>query len=166
MKAIIRMDNRAVSPVIATILMVAITVVLAAVLYVMVSGLITSPGSTPKAIGVYISKSSDGTNHTLTFASVPTGLSTATTYVSIQTTGGLTAIGQTALSTYTATGTVVTLSSGGKVYIAYSNIKSGTVGAGDILRIGTTLAGTTTSTSGYKVTISTGSTILFTGTLL
>ncbi len=40
MKAIIRKDDQAVSPVIATILMVAITVVLAAVLYVMVSGLI------------------------------------------------------------------------------------------------------------------------------
>ncbi len=46
MKAIIRKDEEAVSPVIATILMVAITVVLAAVLYVMVSGLITGPGPT------------------------------------------------------------------------------------------------------------------------
>ncbi|MCJ2532119.1 MAG: type IV pilin, partial [Candidatus Thermoplasmatota archaeon] len=36
----IRKDRKAVSPVIATILMVAITVVLAAVLYVMVSGLV------------------------------------------------------------------------------------------------------------------------------
>jgi flagellin-like protein len=45
MSAIIRKDDRAVSPVIATILMVAITVVLAAVLYVMVSGLITGPGA-------------------------------------------------------------------------------------------------------------------------
>ena len=45
MSAIIRKDERAVSPVIATILMVAITVVLAAVLYVMVSGLITGPGA-------------------------------------------------------------------------------------------------------------------------
>jgi len=44
MNAIIRKDERAVSPVIATILMVAITVVLAAVLYVMVSGLITPVG--------------------------------------------------------------------------------------------------------------------------
>jgi len=39
--------KRAVSPIIATILLVAITVVLAAVLYVMVSGLIRGPGSTP-----------------------------------------------------------------------------------------------------------------------
>ena len=45
LKAIIQRDEQAVSPVIATILMVAITVVLAAVLYVMVSGLITGPGA-------------------------------------------------------------------------------------------------------------------------
>ncbi len=51
MKSIIRKDEAAVSPVIATILMVAITVVLAAVLYVMVSGLITGPGGTPQAMG-------------------------------------------------------------------------------------------------------------------
>src|SRR5438105_10837048 len=44
MKSVIREDEAAVSPVIATILMVAITVVLAAVLYVMVSGLITPVG--------------------------------------------------------------------------------------------------------------------------
>jgi archaeal type IV pilus assembly protein PilA len=44
MKSIIRKDEAAVSPVIATILMVAITVVLAAVLYVMVSGLISPVG--------------------------------------------------------------------------------------------------------------------------
>jgi len=43
---IVRMDEKAVSPVIATILMVAITVVLAAVLYVMVTGLIGGGGST------------------------------------------------------------------------------------------------------------------------
>ena len=45
MNAIIRKDEQAVSPVIATILMVAITVVLAAVLYVMVSGLLTGPSA-------------------------------------------------------------------------------------------------------------------------
>ena len=43
---IIRKDEKAVSPVIATILMVAITVVLAAVLYVMVTGLLAGPGAT------------------------------------------------------------------------------------------------------------------------
>jgi archaeal type IV pilus assembly protein PilA len=45
MRTIIRKDEGGVSPVIATILMVAITVVLAAVLYVMVSGLLVGPGA-------------------------------------------------------------------------------------------------------------------------
>ncbi len=45
----IRKDAEAVSPVIATILMVAITVVLAAVLYVMVLGFGTNPNATPAA---------------------------------------------------------------------------------------------------------------------
>lgn len=42
-------DQNAVSPVIAVILMVAITVVLAAVLYVMVSGMLTTTSTTPTA---------------------------------------------------------------------------------------------------------------------
>ena len=73
MKSIIRKDEAAVSPVIATILMVAITVVLAAVLYVMVSGLITGPGGTPQAMGVSVGPSSDGTNWIVTVLSTPTG---------------------------------------------------------------------------------------------
>src|SRR5438876_12075866 len=52
MNRIIRKDEEAVSPVIATILMVAITVVLAAVLYVMVSGLLVGPGGGSQTIGV------------------------------------------------------------------------------------------------------------------
>ena len=49
---IIRKDEKAVSPVIATILMVAITVVLAAVLYVMVTGLLTGPGASKPQVTV------------------------------------------------------------------------------------------------------------------
>src|SRR5437867_11702431 len=52
MKSIIRKDETAVSPVIATILMVAITVVLAAVLYVMVSGLRSEERRVGKGVGV------------------------------------------------------------------------------------------------------------------
>lgn len=52
----IRKDAEAVSPVIATILMVAITVVLAAVLYVMVLGFGTGGGSTP---GLSVSKTAN-----------------------------------------------------------------------------------------------------------
>jgi flagellin-like protein len=105
MKAIIRKDEEAVSPVIATILMVAITVVLAAVLYVMVSGLITSPGSTPKAIGAGISRSSDGTNWVVTLSSVPTGFSNSTVSLGVVTAAGTPNVTATALSSYAATKT-------------------------------------------------------------
>src|SRR5881409_3219027 len=73
MKSIIRKDETAVSPVIATILMVAITVVLAAVLYVMVSGLLTPTGQGPRVMGVNIGRSGDGTNWTLLITTTPTG---------------------------------------------------------------------------------------------
>lgn len=46
MKAIRRLDRRAVSPVVAEILLVAIAVVLAAVIYFMASGLLSSTGAT------------------------------------------------------------------------------------------------------------------------
>src|SRR5438034_11348083 len=75
MKSIIRKDEAAVSPVIATILMVAITVVLAAVLYVMVSGLLTPTGQGPRVMGVNIWRSGDGTNWTLLITTTPTGRS-------------------------------------------------------------------------------------------
>ena len=55
-----RKDKSAVSPVIATILMVAITVVLAAVLYVMVMGFGNGGGSTPTAS---LSATPTGTAH-------------------------------------------------------------------------------------------------------
>jgi flagellin-like protein len=83
---LIRKDERAVSPVIATILMVAITVVLAAVLYVMVSGLIAGPGGGPRAMG--INAVSAGTNWSVEFIDVPTGLVPATTYLLVRDSSG------------------------------------------------------------------------------
>ncbi len=63
-----RMKDSAVSPVIATILMVAITVVLAAVLYVMVSGFTHSPG-TANSAGL-TEASNAANNSTVSIASV------------------------------------------------------------------------------------------------
>jgi len=80
---LIRKDQEAVSPVIATILMVAITVVLAAVLYVMVSGLLTGPGAGPRSMGVNIQKSSDGTNWVLTISRTPSGLTVTSTFLQV-----------------------------------------------------------------------------------
>ena len=98
---IIREDEAAVSPVIATILMVAITVVLAAVLYVMVSGLITGPGNTPKAMGVVVQRSTDGTNWTLLIQTAPNGLSTSGTFLTIRNAGGTIVLAAKAFSAIT-----------------------------------------------------------------
>ena len=62
------MKDSGVSPVIATILMVAITVVLAAVLYVMVSGFTHSPG-TANSAGLNEAQTSTN-NFTVTVSSV------------------------------------------------------------------------------------------------
>ena len=61
--------KRGVSPIIATILLVAITVVLAAVLYILISGLTKGPGSTPLGSALAVGQASEGAN-TYTFAVV------------------------------------------------------------------------------------------------
>ena len=149
MKSIIRKDEAAVSPVIATILMVAITVVLAAVLYVMVSGLLTPTGQGPRVMGVNIGTSGDGTNWTLLITSTPSGLTTAAVKLQITTSGGLTSLNPTAFSA---------LTSG-----AWNTNKAQFVGTG-----GTTivvgdrvLISTTTYPSGYAVQIADSQGILY-----
>src|SRR2546428_8240573 len=106
MRSIIHKDEQAVSPVIATILMVAITVVLAAVLYVMVSGLISGPGGTPTAWGVNIGRSGDQSNWTLTFTSIPSSPATSSVFITIRNAAGAAGTGATNLpfSTITAPG--------------------------------------------------------------
>src|SRR5437899_11731715 len=91
MRPAIRYDRQGVSPVIATILLVAITVVLAAVLYVMVSGLLTPVGNGPQIMGVVLSKTGDGKNWSLEIASRPLGLSPATVHPQLIAPGGQTA---------------------------------------------------------------------------
>ncbi|MGQ0797230.1 MAG: archaellin/type IV pilin N-terminal domain-containing protein [Methanobacteriota archaeon] len=150
MQAIIRKDEQAVSPVIATILMVAITVVLAAVLYVMVSGLLVGPGGTVRSMGVTIGRSADGTNWTLIVASSPTGLTTAGTTLTILNTGGSIALAAEAFSSlsYSADGAV------------FSNNGVSAVDPGDRV-----LVSTSRYPTGFRVEIGDGSSILFAGTL-
>jgi flagellin-like protein len=59
--------KRGVSPIIATILLVAITVVLAAVLYILISGLTKGPGNTPlgSALAIGTPSSAGGTTYTM-----------------------------------------------------------------------------------------------------
>ncbi len=98
---LIRKDENAVSPVIATILMVAITVVLAAVLYVMVSGLLTGPGTGPRAMGVNIQASSDGSNWTVTVQTTPAGETPAGTFILIRSVSGTVQLQRKAFSLVT-----------------------------------------------------------------
>jgi flagellin-like protein len=92
MRPVIRNDGAGVSPVIATILLVAITVVLAAVLYVMISGLFTPIGNGPQIMGVAVSKTADGKNWTLEIVTTPSGLTPATVRLKLIAPGGQTAV--------------------------------------------------------------------------
>ena len=83
MRPLLRYDPDAVSAVIATILLVAITVVLAAVLYIMVSGLISPTSNGPQLMGVVVSKTTDGKNWTLQIVSTPPGLIPSTVHLQI-----------------------------------------------------------------------------------
>ncbi len=98
---LIRKDENAVSPVIATILMVAITVVLAAVLYVMVSGLLTGPGTGPRAMAVNIRLTADGSNWSVEITQIPSGEQPATTYLLVRSNQGVIILAKTGFSTLT-----------------------------------------------------------------
>jgi flagellin-like protein len=97
-----RRRKRGVSPIIATILLVAITVVLAAVLYILISGLTKGPGNTPLgtalALGSPGEASNAATNHWYNF--------------SVQSAGGGLTLGGLNFQVQTATGSIVTLPGG------------------------------------------------------
>jgi len=130
MKSIIRKDEAAVSPVIATILMVAITVVLAAVLYVMVSGLITPVGGN-KPLVTFSAVSQDG-NATIGVAGASQSVSPAQYRVNLQA-GGVTG---TAVAMPTTTAPVTVTISGVTYRIYWTDIGGeATVNAGDNFRV-------------------------------
>ena len=96
---LIRKDESAVSPVIATILMVAITVVLAAVLYVMVSGLLSGPGNAPQAMSVNIRRA--GANWSVEVISIPPGKLPTSTYQLVKDNNGVIKLARIAFSALT-----------------------------------------------------------------
>ncbi len=85
--------RRGVSPIIATILLVAITVVLAAVLYILISGLTKGPGNTPIgsafAVGT-ISEATAGANYyyNTTVQSASSGMTWSNMIFQVQNPGG------------------------------------------------------------------------------
>ena len=144
-----------VSPVIATILMVAITVVLAAVLYLLVSGLIGGGGSSAKQIGTSVAKSGDGKNWTVTFSSVDTGMAGNQVSLLIKNKGGGIALAKTALSS-------LVYGTNNAVYMDISGDgdKTNDCNAGDYI-----LASTTTYTTGFTYQLLYGDEIASAGTL-
>lgn len=128
MKAIIRKDDQAVSPVIATILMVAITVVLAAVLYVMVSGLIggTTTQSKPQ-ISFTVSKITNGVD--VLVAGAQPAVAYTNFKVNIQQS---TLFGSAGAVVQSPANTTVTVSGGGTFYVLWQNPGgSGNIVGGD-----------------------------------
>ncbi|MCI4325257.1 MAG: type IV pilin [Thermoplasmata archaeon] len=94
--------RRGVSPIIATILLVAITVVLAAVLYILISGLTKGPGNTPLGTALAMGSplaGANGTAFTYTLSITPSsGLTPASLNFQIQTsTGAITALAGSAI---------------------------------------------------------------------
>ncbi len=137
MRAIIRKDELAVSPVIATILMVAITVVLAAVLYVMVSGLIGGTSTTSKpTVTLTVSKITGGVS--ILVAGIQPSSSPANFKLNI---GNATTSGSPQAAPTTAGGSACTVSSATCAYVTVGSYHfsitwqnpggSGTVSQGD-----------------------------------
>jgi len=128
-------DRKGVSPVIATILMVAITVVLAAVLYVMVTGLISTPSSTNTPISGTAKLQSTTATITVTIASAPANAAISTSTVTVISSG----------VPYTVTASLYT--AGGKSNGNYWTTAS--VGAWGNVTVTTFAAGMTMSLTPY-----------------
>ncbi|HKZ98518.1 MAG TPA: type IV pilin N-terminal domain-containing protein [Thermoplasmata archaeon] len=156
MKAIIRKDEQAVSPVIATILMVAITVVLAAVLYVMVSGLLVGPGTGPQTIGV--SRQDTSNNWVLSIANVPAPHSVATTTFIMRWASNSSVVNPPGQATLDALKTA----SGGVQYSPVSGATQTDLRPADVI----TIAKSGFSyVAGMQISILDGTTLLWSGTL-
>jgi len=101
--------KRGVSPIIATILLVAITVVLAAVLYILISGLTKGPGNTPLGTALALGTFSEATSgsgagqkwyYNATVQSASGGMTWSNMIFQIQTpSGGVVSTGPTTITT-------------------------------------------------------------------
>ena len=142
-----RKPKRGVSPIIATILLVAITVVLAAVLYILISGLTKGPGNTPIGTTLAVAppkEASKGTNNWYNF--------------SIQSAGGSLVMNSMNFQVQTATGAIVPPT--GSWTLSVLGI-SGTSVATYAMTTGTwTAGGTTTVAAGQTIVLNAVSTAL------
>lgn len=152
--------------VLVVVIVVIAVVVLAASMYFVIFMALTPtlpPSGSPRALGVSVTRSADGTNWTLAFISVPTGMSPATTYVTLFAPSGATLLPATPLSDMNGMMTMTGTSD--RLYMQYQGNMMGTVVAGDVMRIATSFAGTGASTAGCQIQISVTGAILYIGTL-
>ncbi|HZY70786.1 MAG TPA: archaellin/type IV pilin N-terminal domain-containing protein [Thermoplasmata archaeon] len=136
-----RSQKRGVSPIIATILLVAITVVLAAVLYILISGLTKGPGNTPIGTALALAKP------------VPATAGTGHWYnATVQSAGGGITLGSTNFAFATSTGTVI--APGGTWTLNVYNLLTGaTIGTYAFASGTWTLGGGTAYSSNMQVVI-------------
>ncbi len=161
MRAIVRTDEQGVSPVIATILMVAITVVLAAVLYVMVSGLISTPTQPGTGWGFSLGQSTNGSNWTVGFTAVPPSAAQSSVFITVNSAGGAAIESNQKLSDVYANACQGTSGAKGLCYGMYYHGSSPTaVSAGDSL-----LLLVSQFPSGSSIQIVSGSTVVYTHAL-
>ena len=163
MKTLYGKKEKGVSPVIATILMVAITVVLASAVYLMVSGYIGSSPGKPVAMSFSVTSTSTGSifevvsgNISITSSTpliITVTNSSGTWTVSLNTLSG---VSDQEFTTTASTNVYVTITSvTGNTYLAAGDtitLSSGTSGANFPLYPGTTVTFTYQGTSFYKYT--------------
>jgi flagellin-like protein len=127
-------DDEAVSPVIAVILMVAITVVLAATVYVWVSGFGASSGSPAKTMSLTGDGALSGTSKTYTVASATSGMRWSD--ISVTVNGA--AINQTAATTNGVSACPTAPEAGTRFLVcsgASTKLSTGIISAGDSFRL-------------------------------
>lgn len=153
--------KRGVSPIIATILLVAITVVLAAVLYILISGLTKGPGNTPLGTSLAVSKPIDASNaannwYNATVSAAGGGLIYNNLNFQVQTTAnGIVNVGA-------ATITVVGVTACNVAVYTFST-NSWAAASGASACSSGTLGGTATVNSGQQLSIKTAAATVLTG---
>ena len=132
------------------VLVLVVPTVLGAILYVIVSGLLTGPGPAPKTIGMTISRSADQTNWTLLISSASGGLTTGGTFLTVRNAGGMIVLSAKAFDALTW----------GSDRAIYQGDGDSLVEVGESI-----LLSATTYTQNYRVEITDGTQILFAGIL-
>ena len=151
--------EKGVSPVIATILMVAITVVLASAVYLMVSGYIGSSPSKPVALGVSPTTTSNATQFLITSGNISVSSSTPLIITISPTSGAPTTVTLNSVKTPNNPNSPSGTTTGsGYIVVVYSVTGVHYLAAGDTISIGYGTAGT----SGSASPIPPGTTVTFT----